>query len=186
MKIISIFMKALKFFGAFFSSRKKTPPQTVVASSDNSSAKPETIPANPKPYKELITLADWAMGRDIKYPREYTPTIKTNANDLLKRVNDLLNELEIEKAVVTSGWRPAAVNRAAGGARKSSHMVGKAVDILDDTEQSLANKILSRPELLKKYDLWIEDPNYTIGKRTNWVHLDTKQRSKRVVNKFIP
>ncbi len=126
------------------------------------------------------------MGRYRKYPNEYTSEIKNNAKDLLTRVNALLRDLNVKEAKVTSGWRPMAINRAAGGAKKSAHMVGKAVDILDDRDQSLASQMLKNHKLLKKYDLWLEDPNYTKGKHTNWVHLDTKPRSKRRINTFIP
>jgi hypothetical protein len=65
-------------------------------------------------------------------------------------------------------------------------MTGKAIDILDDKPQSLANKILTNPDLLKKYDLWLEDPAHTKGKNTNWVHLDMGNRTERPLRMFKP
>lgn len=134
----------------------------------------------------VITLKDWQMGRHIKYETEYNKSIENNAKDLLQRVNSLLTDLGIEKAKVSSGWRPKAINKNAGGAKKSAHLVGKAIDIKDDENQSLSKKILENAHLLKDYGLWIEDPKYTKGKWTNWVHLDTVKRSDRKINKFIP
>jgi len=135
---------------------------------------------------EILTLQDWLMGRDTEYPADYSKEIEQNALDLIKRVNGLLNDLEIRQITVSSGWRPPEINKSIGGSVKSNHVIGKAVDIVDDKEQSIAKRILENPDLLKKHGLWLEDPDYTKGKRTNWVHLDTKSRSKRSVNKFIP
>lgn len=137
-----------------------------------------------KPY---ITFEQYLMGREKTYPSELTQDIVNNINELLDKVNCLLFELKVEKASVSSGWRPAAVNAAtAGSAKKSLHMTGKAVDILDSSDQKLAHLILSKPELLKTYGLWIEDPTSTKGKNTNWVHLDTGVRTDRSLRMFKP
>jgi hypothetical protein len=65
-------------------------------------------------------------------------------------------------------------------------MLGKAIDIKDDKDQKLASLILSNPQLLKKYDLWLEDPAHTKGKNTNWVHLDVGTRKDRDLRMFKP
>jgi hypothetical protein len=127
------------------------------------------------------------MGRDKQFPQEYTQEVLLNAITLLEKVNALLWNLDIKTTEVSSGWRPAAINGAvANAAKKSLHMIGKAVDIKDDKGQSLANKILTKPELLKNYDLWLEDPAATRGKNTNWVHLDMGTRSDRPLRMFKP
>jgi len=137
--------------------------------------------------KQVITQAAYLMGRDSQYPQELTQEILDNIIILLEKVNALLWELKITKAEVSSGWRPAAVNsQVANAAKKSLHMTGKAVDIKDDSGQSLAAKILSQPDLLKKYELWLEDPAHTKGKNTNWVHLDIGSRSDRPLRMFKP
>lgn len=134
---------------------------------------------------EIITEKAFFMGRDATYKNELTQELMDNAKKLLEKVNKLLTELNITKATVTSGWRPAAINAAtAGSAKKSLHMVCKAVDILDDADQTLAKLILANPDLLKKYDLWIEDPASTKGKNTNWVHLDFGTRTDRPLRMF--
>jgi len=140
-----------------------------------------------KVEKQVITLENYLMGRDSQFPEELTPEISLNITILLEKVNALLFELKISSAKVSSGWRPAKINATvANSAKKSHHMTGKAIDLLDDKDQSLAAKILTNPTLLKKYDLWLEDPAHTKGKVTNWVHLDTGNRSERALRMFKP
>lgn len=125
-----------------------------------------------------------------KYPEranhpEVTSTVTSNATRLLEKVNALLIELGVnpEEKDVSSGFRPSTVNAAIkGAAKKSLHMLGLAIDIRD-TDGSLGKLIASRPDLLRKYGLFIEDIKYTKG----WVHLDiSPTRSDRPSRSFIP
>lgn len=135
----------------------------------------------------LITLEMHLMGREKTYASELTQEIINNINNLLDKVNILLFELKVTRASVTSGWRPAAVNsQVANAAKRSLHMIGKAVDILDDDNQTLGKAILCRPELLQQYGLWLEDLSSTKGQNTNWVHLDIGVRSDRPLRMFKP
>lgn len=119
--------------------------------------------------------------------QELTQEVKDNALKLLKKVNDLLAELGITDVKVSSGFRPSSVNASTpGSAKKSLHMECKAVDLIDDGMQSLGKLILSKPELLEKHGLWLEDLGYTKGRNTNWVHLDMGNRSARKVRVFKP
>jgi len=137
--------------------------------------------------KILITLEQYAMGRDKLYPDEWTPEVQLNAKTLLEKVNALLNELSIDKAVVSSGFRPSTINnKVTNAAKKSAHMIGKAVDILDNKNQDLAKLIANNPILLKKYDLWMESSTATKGQNTNWVHLDFMVRKDRPSRVFLP
>jgi hypothetical protein len=140
-----------------------------------------------KVKKPIITLEAYLMGRDKQYPTEFTQELLLNATIFLEKVNALLWNLGIKTADVSSGWRPAAVNsNVANAAKRSLHMTCKAIDIKDDKSQSLANKILIKPELLKSFDLWLEDPAATRGKNTNWVHLDIGVRTDRPLRMFKP
>lgn len=140
---------------------------------------------------KLLTLENiiTASGR---YPErtkssELTEEVKSNINNLATRVNALLSELGIKHVSVSSGFRPSAVNASiANAAKKSLHTQGKAVDLLDDKDQSLAKLIASSPNLLKKHDLWLEDPAATKGQNTNWVHLDNGVRKDRPSRTFKP
>lgn len=122
--------------------------------------------------KPLISLEMYLKGREKQYPNEYTKEIEANAIELLKKVNAFLEELGIDKVEVTSGFRPLAINsNTKGAAKKSNHTICKAVDILDNKSQDLAEKCKKQMDLMIKYDLYMEDPNSTKGKYTNWVHL---------------
>lgn len=129
----------------------------------------------------LLTLDAYLMGRDKLYPEDYNLEVQGNAEDLIKRVNNLLIALRIDSVKVSSGFRPLMVNQRAGGAKRSLHMVGKAVD-LADPHQELSQKILKCTSLLLDYGLWLEDPAST----PVWCHLDTGIRDSRLVRVFKP
>lgn len=138
-----------------------------------------------------LTLNDvvTASGRypDRAKSSELTDEVKSNINDLITRVNALLSDLGIKQVSVSSGFRPSAVNAATkGAAKKSGHMVGKCVDLVDDKEQSLGKLITSKPELLRKYGLFLEDLAATKGQNSNWAHLDTIERKDRPSRTFKP
>jgi len=128
-----------------------------------------------------LTLESYLMGRDKVYPEEFNLEKKMAALDLIKRVNNLLKALRIDCPAVTSGWRPLAVNLRAGGTKRSLHMTCRAVDLADSTG-SFKAKILTEPEHLLDFGLWLEHPDSTPG----WAHLDTGIRDHRLVRVFKP
>lgn len=105
----------------------------------------------------MITLEDYFMGRDLDYPDDCTESIKANARQFLAKVNAFLDELQIESVIVNSGWRPPEINRSVGGAIKSSHLVGRGID-LADPEQKLSEIIVKNEPLLAKHGLYMESP----------------------------
>lgn len=135
--------------------------------------------------KEIIDLENYitASGKykDRLISTELTKEVKDNAIVLLNRVNQLLKELGYTKADVSSGFRPSAANAATkGAAKKSLHMLGKAVDIADPKHE-LYKKIEAKPELLKKYGLWMEHKEDA----PTWCHLDCSSlRTDREVRIF--
>lgn len=137
----------------------------------------------------MITFEAFWMGRDTKFASDLTDEIKKNAKDFVPKVNAFLAEIGVsQECKVTSGWRPPSINGAVSGAAKRSlHMLGLAVDILDDKDQKLAKLVASKPEILRKYGLFLEDPAATKGKNTNWVHLDASPtRADRPSRVFKP
>jgi hypothetical protein len=98
-----------------------------------------------------------------------------NAADLLSSVNWLLGHLQID-AVVSSGYRPSAINKTVGGAKMSTHTVCAGVDLVGN---DLAKLLFKRQDLLEKCGLYLEHPDHT----PKWTHLDLKKRKNRV---FIP
>lgn len=133
---------------------------------------------------EFISTEQLLMGRDREFP--LTEQLRSNAATLLKRVNGLLLDLlpllrESGHSLlfkVSSGYRPGYYNTQAGGAKYSMHLVCGAVDIADPGNV-LDSCILKCPDLLQKWQLWLEHPNHTPG----WVHLDTRSRPSHV---FLP
>src|SRR5205809_1086127 len=81
---------------------------------------------------------------------------------------------------MSSGWRPQQINIKVDGAAKNSlHMLAKAGD-LHDREQFLKKNLLpltnpAHAELLRKYSLFMEHPDYT----PTWCHLDWGLRVDR-------
>lgn len=131
----------------------------------------------------MITLKEYLMGRDKTYPLDMQQA--TNAADLLARVNYLFGSLGIH-AMVSSGYRPSAINKVIGGAKMSTHTVCAGVDVIDP--QGKIGLLLSkRKDLLESHGLYMENPLYTTklddnGIRIHWVHLDIKERKNRVFN----
>ncbi len=134
----------------------------------------------------MITLNDYATASG-KYPErlkdpEFNQEVKDNATKLLDKVNSLLKDLGVDKSSVSSGFRPSSVNGAIkNAAKKSSHMTGKAVDLVD-SDGKLDTLVASKPDLLRKYGLFQEAPSATVG----WCHLDCAERSDRPSRQFIP
>ena len=103
------------------------------------------------------------MSREVANP--LTPEMKKNLDILLVAVNKL-RAMWGKPLTVSSGYRPAAQNAAAGGAKKSNHMICAAVDFRDP-DQSLAKFLISRLDILEACGLWMEDPAST----PTWCHL---------------
>ena len=121
----------------------------------------------------MLALADYWMGRDARYPDELNPAINENAVELLGRVN-LLMSWALPEGVghggVASGWRPRFVNEAtANAALGSKHLTGRAIDLRDDTDRSLARWCLRNQDALAECGLWMEDPQWT----PSWIHLQS-------------
>ena len=127
--------------------------------------------------ENMITRDEILMGREKAHP--LSKAQEANLERLLKAAN------EVRKAygkpmVVSSGYRPAAINAAVGGAKRSNHMECLAVDFRD-TDGSLVLWCLNNLALLKSIGFYMEDPRWTKG----WVHLQiiAPRSGKRI---FIP
>jgi uncharacterized protein YcbK (DUF882 family) len=132
---------------------------------------------------QSLTLEAWCMGRDKLYPNEFTTEAQQNALNLIVAVNSLLEELKwTTPIVVSSGWRPASLNATVkGAAKKSGHVIGKAVDFAD-VGHKLYDLAVSKPDLLRKYGLFVEDKSAT----PSWVHFDNIDRADRPSRTFKP
>ena len=123
----------------------------------------------------MITAKEILMDRDITDPLQTEQFY--NLLDLLPRVN-LIRFLYGKPLTVSSGYRPESINNSVGGAKKSNHMILKAVDFKDPDGQ-FAQWCLVNLDKLKSAGLYMEDPNTTQG----WVHLQT---TPTINNPFKP
>lgn len=133
----------------------------------------------------MITRDDY-FGAHAEKPE---PAVEANAADLLRRVNALLAEIGM-KTYSVSGWRPPKYNaelrrlwiatkgaQGANTAVNSNHMTGNADDVFDNADQQIALLLLAdwqangKNSILARHGLYMEHPSKTIGKRTNWCHL---------------
>jgi hypothetical protein len=116
----------------------------------------------------MITLADYYMGRDAKYPQELTVTLRRNADEMVTKANRLLEAFGHPRSV-NSGWRPAAVNAGVPNASKASkHMTCQAIDLNDD-DGALDAFCMSNLHLLEQIGLWLESPAST----PRWCHVQS-------------
>jgi hypothetical protein len=126
----------------------------------------------------MLIATDYFMGRDRAYPQHLTDEIRTNAAELLGRVNLLLTWAlrdNVRPAIdqrtishVASGWRPPEINDAtANAAKQSRHLTGEAIDLRDNGNRDLARWCLKSIDALEEIGLWMEDPQWT----PSWVHL---------------
>lgn len=101
---------------------------------------------------------------------EDTPAdVITNLKDLIARVNAIKFRPPMWASSV---YRDKKQNAAAGGATKSAHMLGKAIDIKDPRGE-LKQFLMNHKDLLKELGLRMESPIDTGGLHGGWCHLDT-------------
>jgi hypothetical protein len=92
-----------------------------------------------------------------------------NAWETVQKVNKLAVIAGWGDLIVSSGWRPAAVNATIkGAAPKSNHLTGRAVD-LADPDRSIGRWCIDNQNALEKVGLWLEHPDDT----PTWCHLQT-------------
>ncbi len=149
--------------------------------------------------REFVTVQDILTSSGL-YPdraksSEVTQEVLDNAKDLADRVNALLNEIGWqEKVFISSGFRTSASNASVkNAAKRSSHMLGKALDIRQSKPGNKLGELIRKTQnnqgkkgILGKHGLMMESLEATVGKNTNWVHLDTVVRSERPSMEFKP
>lgn len=129
----------------------------------------------------MLSVQDYYMGRDKQYPLLLSTAMRKNAETMVELVNKLIIlakgagvTFEINpttKTVISSGWRPPAVNaNTAGAAVNSKHMTCQACDIYDpdgDLDDWLMTE--SGQKVMADLGLWHEHPAATRG----WAHVQS-------------
>lgn len=140
---------------------------------------------------QMIITSSGAYPDRAKSP-ELTPAVLNNIQRLVQAVNALLDHIQWQSPItVSSGFRTAQSNaQTTSAARRSLHMLGLAVDIMQPkNNNALAHTIRqaqAKDQILTKLGLWMENPQFTVGENTSWVHLDLGQRADRPSREFNP
>ncbi len=128
----------------------------------------------------MISKSEVLMGRDKKYPNDYTQEVSDNIDKILIPLN-IVRKRYAKPMYVSSGWRPTSINNGLSNAgKKSNHIKGLAVDF-KDTDGSLRKWVVEHIEWLAGLGFYFEDFKWTPG----WVHFQIiPPRSKSRV--YIP
>ena len=113
----------------------------------------------------MITVDEYIGQHLAGHESELTDEIRANAEILCWRANQLIAAFG-EDRELRSGWRPSSVNHRVGGAMRSRHMTGHAVDIEDD-DGLLDAFCRQNIGLLEQLELWLEDGAAT----PTWCHV---------------
>jgi|TARA_R110000868_G_scaffold59842_3_gene183517 hypothetical protein len=113
----------------------------------------------------MITVDEYIGQHIAGHEEELTDEIRANAEILCGRANQLIAEFGEDRGL-RSGWRPAAINKSAGGATRSRHMTGQAIDVEDD-DGLLDAFCRQNIILLEQLELWLEDGAAT----PTWCHV---------------
>lgn len=108
------------------------------------------------------------MGRDKKYPKDFTEVIKQHALVTIERANTLLGAFGSLRGV-NSGWRPYTLQMEINPrAPNSKHITADAIDI-EDKDGKLKEWLIFNQDQLEKLNLYMEHPDST----PTWVHVQT-------------
>lgn len=125
-----------------------------------------------------ISREEVLMGRDKVFPLNEEQ--EANLTHLLECLNKF-RELYGKPMIVSSGYRPEAINvNVKGAAKKSNHIMCLACDF-KDLDNKLDDWCLENLDILTQCGLYLESPQHTPG----WCHLQAKapKSGNRV---FIP
>lgn len=111
----------------------------------------------------MVTRAEVLMGRDKSAP--LTQQMEENLALLLTALNKFRKAYG-KPLIVSSGYRPAAINAMVGGAKASNHMRCLACDF-KDVDGAIDAFCLANKALLVECGLFLEDPASTPG----WSHM---------------
>lgn len=114
-------------------------------------------------------------GREVQNP--LSEEQEANLLRLLEAINSL-REAYGKPMNISSLYRPAAINKAVGGSKKSAHLECLACDFVDTTGE-IDDFCLDNIKLLESLGLYLEDINSTPG----WCHVQIRPTKNRV---FIP
>jgi len=111
---------------------------------------------------------NFTLGENLQQDSRRLPTHPTVRSNILRVMTELqkIRDEWGKPIIITSGYRPAAINRAVGGARLSRHIVGDAVDIKPESGSDIY-----------AFQAWLDLHWYGAlgwGAKKGFVHLDCR------------
>lgn len=129
-------------------------------------------------WAEATWLPSW--DRCALPPDGLTPEVEKNLTELFQRMEHVRDFLGVPTKVIVA-FRPEEYNTLIGGAKKSAHIEGKAVDFVPvglTVEQATAMILL---------DNKLVDWNMRMEKHPgNWIHLDIRDLKPDGNRYFLP
>ena len=125
-------------------------------------------------WKEALYLPSWSRMADA------SDGLNQEVEDNLKKVFAVLEEIRAtydKSIIVHCAYRPSAYNVQIGGALRSAHTEGKAIDFHVDGVDCDTVRAKLEPQL-DKLGIRMEKLNHSM-----WVHIDIRQSQPRY---FIP
>lgn len=117
--------------------------------------------------KLYFTRAEILMGRDAAHP--LTPEMEANLTRLIQALS-IVREAYGKPLKISSGYRPAAINKSVKGATRSAHLTCEACD-LSDPNREFARWCIANLGVLKRAGLHLEDPRWS----PTWIHLQIRR-----------
>lgn len=103
----------------------------------------------------MITLEDYWMGRDKKYPPSEIQV--QDAEDLIEKINLLSLEYDHE-LTLTSGYRPPEItDQIPHAVHDDAHERCQGIDLRDE-DKELSQWLLCNQAILETLGLWMESP----------------------------
>lgn len=123
---------------------------------------------------EYFKREELTHNRDKQFP--LTDEQESNLKALMSVLNKV-REAYGRPMLISSGYRPAAINASVGGAKKSNHLMCLAADIADKNG-SFTEWVMENLDKVKECGVEaIEDPRYTLTvnkdnvRISGWIHL---------------
>lgn len=121
----------------------------------------------------ILQLKDY-IGR-FRDSAEVTDEVTKNAGKLLAKVSELLSRAGLKDIAITSGFRSVKYNEKIGGAKKSLHTRGLAIDLADPTKE-IGQWCITNMEQMAEIGLYLESLERTHKSdrpQGRWVHLQS-------------
>lgn len=111
---------------------------------------------------------------------EANEAIKRNLVGVFITISSIIRHLSLDRPTITSAFRNEEYNRLIGGAKRSAHMRGRAVDMVFESHDAEDIRQIFRPLLDAFYIRMENNPG------APWIHIDTVVIMPGMQRYFLP